>query len=417
MATQRLTEKNTASLPLTSTGYKEYNDTRLVGFGVRCGSKLRSYFVAGRIKNQVNSKGEEAKFKLNVGRVGVMSFDEAYAKAEAILRDASNGVSNSARKKERVKQAALDAARDLTVNQILDEYCGVKKKLKQTTKDSYLETLTRYVPDWLDLPIREITPDMVVRRHAEAGKKSPANADYTMRIMRALCNHTIEAYEDIMVRNPVKRLSTLNAWYKVRRKSSYIAPSDLKLWVPAIMRRSRDAQDYYLGLLFTGARYDELISIRWRDINLEDGTALFRETKSGAPLLVPVCGYYLTMLRARQKLLGGKPDDYVFPSDGNPTGHLVDLREHLRAVEAETGVKATQHDLRRCFLSYADEADVSPFAQKRLCNHALPQDVTEGYLQFSMDRLRRDVEKVAAFILSHAGLAPTGKVIPIQRAA
>ncbi len=172
-----------------------------------------------------------------------------------------------------------------------------------------------------------------------------------------------------------------------------------------------------MGLLFTGARYDELISIRWGDINLEDGTAMFRETKSGNPLLVPICGYYLGMLSARRKLLGETPGDYVFPSDGNPTGHLVDLKHHLREVELETGVKTTQHDLRRCFLSYADEADVSPFAQKRLCRHALPQDVTEGYLQFSMDRLRRDVEKVAAFILHHAGLTPKGKVIPIQRAA
>jgi len=417
MPAARLTDKSIDRLPLTIKGYVEYYDTKLTGFGVRCGPKFKVYFVASRVKGRKNETGHPLKIKLNLGRVEILQFDDAYSQALVILGDAAKGITPDDHEKEQDRQQVLEQARDLTVKQILEEYCQTKKKLKQTTKDSYLETLTRYVKDWLKLPIREITPDMVVRRHTEAGQKSPANADYTMRIIRALCNHTIETYEDVMVKNPVKRLSTLNAWYKVRRKSSYITPSDLQLWLPAMLERSPDARDYYLGLLFTGARYDELISIKWKDINLQEGTAMFRETKSGAPLLVPLCGYYLDMLKVRKEIHGGKPDDYMFPSDQNPTGHLVDLKEHLRAVKEATGISSTQHDLRRCFLSYADEVGISPYAIKRLCNHALPQDVTEGYLQFNMDRLRRDVEKIASFILSHAGLKVKGKVIQLSKAA
>ena len=413
----RLTKTSVDKIELTQGKTIEWFDTKLTGFGVRAGKKNRTYFVQCPVRGKRNEKGRTVELKVNIGRVGIIAFDAAQEQARKIIGDAAQGITPKDIETERLRQAALEAAKDITVKQALDEYCSVKKRLKDSTKKEYLVVLTRYIGDWLDLPIREITPDMVVRRHTEIGEKSPSKADYVGRILRAACNHVIEAYEDVMVRNPVKRLSTLNAWYRVERRRNYITPSDLGAWIEAISGRSRDASDYYLGLLFTGARKTELSAIRWSDINFSEGTAVFRTTKNGDPLLVPICSHYLQMLRDRMELLGARQDEYVFPSDLNPTGHIVDIRDQLAAAGKQSGVTVTHHDLRRSFLSYADEVGISPYAIKRLCNHALPQDVTEGYLQFSMDRLRRDVEKVANFILSHAGLKESAKVIPFTRAA
>jgi len=50
------------------------------------------------------------------------------------------------------------------------------------------------------------------------------------------------------------------------------------------------------------------------------------------------------------------------------------------------------------------------WTQKRLCNHARPQDVTQGYVVLELKSLQLTVERVATFILKHAGLSETALI-------
>ena len=59
------------------------------------------------------------------------------------------------------------------------------------------------------------------------------------------------------------------------------------------------------------------------------------------------------------------------------------------------------HDLRRTFITNAEASDISPMALKALVNHQLPEsDVTAGYVQMTVDRLREPTQRVCDRLLS-----------------
>ena len=77
-----------------------------------------------------------------------------------------------------------------------------------------------YLADWQNKPLVEISKDMIEHKHREIGERSPAQANLTMRFVRAILNFAIGQYEDsagnpIIADNPIKRLSQTRSWYRV----------------------------------------------------------------------------------------------------------------------------------------------------------------------------------------------------------
>jgi integrase len=379
-----------------------YFDTKLTGFGVRVNATGKTYFVHARTKAGL--------IKETIGKASVMDFDDAYTRAKKILDDGSQGILPAKQGTEaEVDPDAISV--DITVQQIFDKYKSIKK-LKDSTVYNYQISLDTYLRDWKDRPIRSITGLMVIAKHAEATKKSPARADAVMRVFRALCNFAIDMYDDkVMTIDPCRKLSVVDTWNRVGRKKTFLPAGKLKAWFNAVQSLGSDrARDTSMMLLFTGARLNEVCKLRWKDVDLEEGTVHFRDTKTGE-LLVPLCKRMLEMLKERKKTVT-ELSGYIFPGDELGT-HYSGPRGSLQAVEEISGVHITPHDLRRTFLSYCEVLKVPVFTQKRLVSHALPQDVTEGYVQFTMEDLRDEVERVSSYIQLHAGIAEGGKVISI----
>jgi integrase len=383
----------------------EYVDSRLIGFGVRINAGNKTYFARVQV---TLPDGSRKKVNKSVGRVGVVSFEDAEAAARKILEDAARGITPADRVAEARRLVSEDEAKNITVQQVYEGYCKDKKKLKDSTKVAYLKCLEQTMPDWLDLPIREITGAMVLAKHREIGRRAPGQADNAMRILRALCNYTIDIYDDveIITRNPVRKLSTRDAWYRLERRTGFIMPDDLPAWFDAVQDLDGLSANYLLLQLFTGARSrSEVAPLTWRAFNFAEGTAYFRTTKSGKPLLVPVAGWMMARLQWQKAEMQGGPDDFVFPSfRESATGHTYGYRKQYASVADKSGVTFSPHDLRRTFLSYCEILRVPVFTQKRLCNHALPKDVTQGYIQYSMEELRKVVEEVAWFVVVAAGV-------------
>jgi hypothetical protein len=50
-------------------------------------------------------------------------------------------------------------------------------QLKPRTIEDYTKSLRQTCQDWMHKPLRTITKDMVLKRHAQRGKESPARAN------------------------------------------------------------------------------------------------------------------------------------------------------------------------------------------------------------------------------------------------
>jgi hypothetical protein len=73
------------------------------------------------------------------------------------------------------------------------------------------------------------------------------------------------------------------------------------------------------------------------------------------------------------------------------------------------GVVISAHDLRRTYATVAESSGISPLELKALLNHSLGDDVTSGYVQMTVERLREPAQRVADSLKELCGLgAPEG---------
>ena len=130
----------------------------------------------------------------------------------------------------------------------------------------------------------------------------------------------------------------------------------------------------------------------WDEIDLRNRTLRIAAArmKGKRPLDLPLTDYVHNLLTARREL--GK-DKYVFPAN-SASGHIEEPKFPLNQVALTCGVRVSVHDLRRTYLTVAESCDVSSMVMKALVGHSNGSDVTAGYVQMSVDRLREPAQRI-----------------------
>ncbi len=381
MPKAKITKTFVEQVPLTQKGQVAYCDTELRGFYVIVGMEAKTYVA------QKDIRGRSVRF--TIGRHGHFTAEQARKIAKEKLYQMANGIDPTAEEKE-------DHAQTVTLGSALESYLTSRRNLKPRTIDDYRYYLNKYLPDWKDTLLTDITKETIGTRHAlMAENNGPTTANKTMRLVRALFNYAYATY-DICPANPVTYLTHIRGWYKERRRRTYIKPHDLKKWWQAVQDLENDTyRDFFLLMLFTGLRRGEAQKLCWRDIDFRDKTFTVTDTKNGDPLTLPLGGFLLNMLEDRRKRYGNY--EYVFPGPGEH-GYLHEPKKGIAKVIKGSGVQFTNHDLRRTFITIAESLEISAYALKRLINHRAT-DVTGGYIIVDVERLRSPVNKIEAFIL------------------
>ncbi len=365
-----------------------YRDDILQGFGLRVTSNgSKSYFIEKR----VNGKNK----RITVGRHGQITPEQARKQAQKLLGEITFGADPIAeRRDKRIKT--------VTLKQAYQDYLLARKDLKPNTLSDYKSCIEGKLGDWLDKPLTGISKDMVEQRHRKLGKGSPARANNTMRVLRALFNFAMEQYEDqnnkpIITINPVNRLSKNRAWYTVNRRQTLLTPSQLKPWYEATLWLNHETtRDYLHFLLLTGLRRSEASRMTWDDVDFDERSFIIPDTKNKEPHRLPMSDFLEDLLR-RRALHAEKI--WVFPSP-IAKGPLKEPRTALARMTERTGIEFTLHDLRRTFITIAESLDIPAYALKRLLNHKFSNDVTAGYIVPSNERLREPMQRITDYILS-----------------
>lgn len=387
---QKLTKTYVESLPFPASGQAFHRDPELKGFGLRVGSSSKVYIA----ENKVNGK----TVRVTIGRHGLYTAEQARAQAKEMLLMMSKGINpNDVTKEKKV--------RGITLQQVFEDFLEARKALKPRTIYDYKRIMGTYLAIWNKKPIAEISKDMIARRHREIGEKSEAQANLTMRFLRALFNFAAGQYEDskggsLIIENPVKRLSQTRAWYRVERKQTVIKPNQLPEWYSAVESLREDSAslqsglvaDYLLFVLFTGLRRQEAAKLTWDNVDLEGRTFTIPDTKNHLPLTLPITDFIYDVLQKRKSTASAP--HYVFEGHGT-SGYLIEPRKQIQKIIEASSVSFTIHDLRRTYITIAESLDISAYAIKRLVNHKMNNDVTAGYIITDVERLREPMEKIS----------------------
>ena len=377
----KLTKTNVDKIPYTEKGQVLYHDENLKGFVLRVGKSTKTYCAY----NTVNRKSRQ----INIGRHGVFTVEQARAAAKEKLYLMAQGIDPE--EKERTKNK-----KQITLNELVEEFITVRNNIKPKTKQDYRYYVRKYLPDWADKPVINITEKIFLDRYLKIGKENgKAVANNVRRYVGSLMNYAIAAH-NLYDNNPAEIIRKTRSAFPDKRRTNIIAPSQLGKWWEAVEDLgSPDLSDYLKLVILTGVRREEASRLKWPHISFDEKTITIPETKNGEVLRLPMGDYLYNLLKTRAK---DAQNDWVFPSYGK-RGHIAEPRKAVERVRKTSGIYFTVHDLRRTYMTIAASLDISAYALKRLVNHKTSHDVTGGYIVLGIEQLREPVQKIENYIL------------------
>lgn len=373
--------------------------------------------ISLKVQADLRVGGARRTIKNTLGRYPALTLDAARAEAMRLLAEVREG------RDPRAPAPAPDAVH-WTVGKAFDRYVEdlAKRPGSELSQRDMRNRLARYLDDWRDLPLRELTKEMCEARQAQVAAEIKATArqrnatgartaNAVIRDLSAVWNFAID-YTPLPAASPTRRIKMIG---EVREHHEIPIAALSEWWaaVGALKNPLRRAM-HRLGLL-SGLRPGNLVQIEREWIDLERGAVDFpaRVMKGRQPFTLPLSAPMIAVVR--EALAAGdvlEPGSgWLFPSrgkDGSVQATSV-VREKAAALKDRTG-----HALRHTWKTCARNARLHESTIEILMAHSLgAMRDRYGSLEDQLDTLREDQTRVSAYILARVQGDPVAPVTAV----
>ena len=360
-------------------------DRELTGFGVRVYPSGSKYYV-------VQTRGPEGPRRITVGRHGVITADQARRRAALIIARIKAG-------EEPVPEPmVVERKTGPTVAEVAARYLNehVAERCKPKTAETYRSVIKRHiVPNFGDMPL------------AAVGRKQVTDLHYALRDVPSTANRTVAVLSRLFTMGEAWGLTPEGATnpcrfvvkYRERPRERFLTEGELRR-LGQVLSQAKDeggASIYAVAairlLLLTGCRRNEILSLRWADVDLVRGELNLGDSKTGAR---SVC-----LSPAAVKVLTDLPrvrgNSWVIPGR-KPGTHMQDLGDAWEIVRERADLGDVRlHDLRHSFASRALALGESLPVIGKLLGHT-QVETTARYAHLARDSVRESAARVAASI-------------------
>ena len=226
--------------------------------------------------------------------------------------------------------------------------------------------------------------------------KSPKTVKHYRDNLEILLNHA-QKWGWLGAANPMQGVGRIT---KANKERVRFLDDDERQALLAACKASPNPQLYAVVVfaLSTGARKNEILKLKLKDLDLDRQVAILRETKNRETRKVPIVGYLkdvlLDHLDWRKDYVAGMENgsDFIFPRTGGK--QPIDIRKAWENARDKAGIVDFRfHDLRHSAASYLAMNGASQLEIAEVLGHKTLQMV-KRYSHLSEDHTRDVVEKM-----------------------
>lgn len=381
--TKKAIEALPAHDPASPSREMEYADIECVGLHLRVSKNGRRFF-----QHRYRFLGR--KLCISLGEFPAVTIQEARLRVgehKALL----------ARDKDPAAERGKVRA-DLTFEEYASQhYMPHAKAHKKTWDDDKSQIERRLNPVLGKLRLKAITPRDVAMVHAkEKDRTTACTANHLLTLMKRMFNLAIKW--EMLEKNPA---NDQDKFHEGPLRERYLSNEELPKFLAALDdENDRLSVAALRMLLYTGCRREEILSLKWENVRLDEDRIYLPKTKNGKSRTVHL------NLRAKDVIveLQARKDQeertrgsvYVFPSrKGTKKGYIYDLRKPFEKACLIAGIENFHiHDLRHTFASLAVSSGADLYVVQRLLGH---QDIamTQRYAHLGAADLKRGTEGVS----------------------
>jgi integrase len=316
-------------IPTPSKGRRVVYDTEESGLAVRItANNSRTFYVVKRQGGKM--------IWVRLGSLNEMTIDAARKAAKNARSDIMSGANPN-----QIKQEMRDAA---TLADLWTDY--LESHAEQHNRPSSIranEQLYRqHLKPWAAKRLTDITAIAVDLLKTRIAKTSTTGANRTLALLSIMFRK--RGFHFGLDRNwtPTAGLTR----YKEKSRNRVLSAEELPAVLASIKAEANaDMRDYFLMLLYTGARRSTVAAMRWEDVSTQRATWKIpgEKTKNGSQLVVALVPEAMAILKSRSDA-----SPFVFPVNRVTQGALDQVKamhaegKSTREIAAAAGVSQTQ---------------------------------------------------------------------------
>ena len=287
----------------------------------------------------------------------------------------------------------------------------VRPKLKASTAASYQRVARLYVlPSLGRRSISEVTRADIARLHHEMSPK-PYQANSTLAMLSKFFGWAEKHGLRPDGSNPCRHVDK----YREARRERFLSPAELARLGDALREAERDnsATPWAIAairlLSFTGARRNEILSLRWEHVSEEHGCLMLPDSKT-ARKAIHLSAPAIALLQTIPRIEG---NPYVIC--GEKVGqHLVNVEKPWRRIRKAAKLEDVRlHDLRHSFASVAASGGQSLVVIGKLLGHSQPA-TTARYAHLADDPVKAASDAVGRHIAAAMGAGTSGEIVDLK---